>query len=83
MRKSHFLLAISIVTAQILDILFWEWNKIHMLTIAKKKKKIKKIKIKVVTDRYFAISIISLNQFRAAATPSAQGRMYFSASLFS
>lgn len=52
-----------------------------MLTIAKKK--IEKIKIKIVTDRYFAVSIISLNQFRAAVTPSAQARMYFSASLFS
>lgn len=40
-------------------------------------------KKKFDTDRYFAISIISLNQFRAAATPFAEGRMYFSASLVS
>lgn len=59
-----------------LDVLFWEANKIHM--VAYHRKKINKID----TNRYFAVSIISLNQFRAAATPFAQERMYFPASPF-
>lgn len=58
-----------------LDIFFWEGIKIHVVVYRHKKK--------YDTDRYFVVSIISLNQFRAAATHFAQGRMYSSASLVS